>query len=884
MKKKEILRRLNLELQKGGFSAEEVESIIKASKDLLHLTKKVITDKNGHRRIVYVKSGEELEDTPVGGEIVPELNGMQIEQYSEKAILIKGDTYTNLDTLREIKQTIGVGSFNRKLNGWVFPNSFRETILGHIWSKLTNSGHEEKADAVQNQKNEGFISGENVNVQGFEGKVEKGVSDNFGIKYNITLSDGTKLEGVSENVLGKPAEKDDKKISEALNNASPENRIKIEKKLFGIQPVENIHQYSLQEYMQMHGLSDSDIQQAINSLKGSKSDSGDKKKRSSGGSSSSTKKTSTKDQKQGLTKKQLIGKLIYAHYQSVKSAIERGEKVPEKSLELYSDLKEQYSKKRAAMSEETKRKISEALKKNKNPKVKKSVEEADKSGVIPIDKENYKPKDGEDIEFSVPEEYYSNAGEKLYIKTKDYTDIPAIDIFIPKKNKTLNEPKPYFIPDINLVNFKKNSYILNAIKVDEDRYLIALDGFEKSLSNVASVKNINVSGKFAIMSLDAYVATENYYVNKAKEELKKENKENYEKLIKETKELIDKKVWDSVDISKEYNVENMSDNKKKEIENIYKDRLKNRLYEKLKTKPSRSRISVLSNNKMLRSQKHMIQLYYASTNNGKMPNDKEIWSIYKDLRKDFTQKSIDAQIQLEDLDGAFTKGRETSFGDKNTKDNLLNDYGVKIKRQNGDEIKESEISQIKGALDVVSVLFGNNKQMNKDFGLKISHSGNVNMHAMKAIGVFFPYYNAIGVSSKYGENKFQFTFGHEYSHFMDYWIGKKTGHNFASDKWGSTANKIASTFRKNMNGVKAGNKMSSYILNTKECFARSFEQYVAIETYGGDVEKIGKKYVDAEEQVDLETYKTKIKPLIKQFLEENKDILKSLFGDNLFTI
>jgi len=123
------------------------------------------------------------------------------------------------------------------------------------------------------------------------------------------------------------------------------------------------------------------------------------------------------------------------------------------------------------------------------------------------------------------------------------------------------------------------------------------------------------------------------------------------------------------------------------------------------------------------------------------------------------------------------------------------------------------------SMESISSSFGKNIQMNKSFGLKVSHSGDVLMHARKALGLFHPRYNAIGISNKYGEGDFEITFAHEYGHFMDYWIGNQTGNNFASDKQGSTANKIASVLRKNMNKKQT----SDYYNRTCECFARAFE-------------------------------------------------------------
>ena len=299
------------------------------ARDISKLTKKVVTvtrDGKTFRQTVYVK-----QDVEVGEELSSTVNGMDIKKYSEKSLLITGDTYVNIDTLREIKKQIGVGAWNSKLKGWIFPIAFLETILGYIWSDLKDKGQDEKADAVQNQKNAALDKGDTTNIQGIEGKVESNVSDSEGTKYNVKLNDGTKLEGVDEKVMSKEPEKDDKKISEVINNTTPESRVKTEKKLYGIKPIENIQQYSLQEYMKMHGLNQSDIDSVVNAFKNPKTKDETNKRASSGG----TKKEYTKTgQVEGLTKRQLIGKLVYQHYQAVKKAIEAGEEIKPEALEL----------------------------------------------------------------------------------------------------------------------------------------------------------------------------------------------------------------------------------------------------------------------------------------------------------------------------------------------------------------------------------------------------------------------------------------------------------------------------------------------------------------------------------------------------------------------
>jgi hypothetical protein len=833
----ETILKLISSYKKGDIDSD---LLIKAVKSISGLTKKQVLVTRGGKtfyQTVYVKEGEEEKEvkTPIGKELTPEVKGMNVTKYSEKSLLITGDTYVNIDTLRNIKKEIGVGNWNSKLKGWVFPIKFLETVLGYIWSDLKDKGSEEKAEAVQNQKNSGLEKGDNINIGDLDGNVEENVSDSEGIKYNVNLKDGTKLEGVDEKVMQKDPSTNDKEISETINNTTPEGRVKSEKKIYGIKPIEDIHNYSLQEYLSMHGLTQEDIDQALKSL--DKKEEGKDKKPSY--TRTQSKEYTKPEQKEGLTKRQLISKLIYNHYQAVKKAIENGENIKPDVLLLYPDLKEDFIKKKKELSEEHKRKISEALKKDKaeeeNVQIKKENKEAKKEGFNQPDKKNYKPKDYSPIVIKPPK---NSTSTEVTIYPKDYTDIPSIDVVIPKSKDILKVPKPYFIPDIDEKNLKRSRYSISAVKIDDDKYLVALDKFEKGFgSYMFSTEAVNQNGKYAIMTLDTFVATKQYYILKAKEELKneqaKEKKERKEYLLKYYKEKM----------------------------NLPEKEAKERLS---KTKFSTSRLKVISSNRMPYDQMHMIQAFNRDEE-GRYIGTKKTWEIYNDMISNMKQKVSDLSLQQEYIDSAYTKGAETSYGDSKTKNNLLEDYGIKVKRQNGDEINDSEIKQIENAMNSISKVFGNNIEMNKAFGLKISHSGDVLMHARKAVGLFHPAYNAIGVSAVSGDIGFKMTFAHEYGHFVDYWLGKNTGNHYASDKEGSLANQIARVLRKNMNKTSS----SDYYNRTCECFARSMEQYYAVEILKND------NIFQDETQVNKEVYENQLKPLIKKFLDENKDFLKS---------
>lgn len=945
--------------------------IEKGEKDISKLVKKIVmVTRNGRtfQQTVYVspETGEK-EETPVGEELSPEVKGMEIKKYSEKALLITGDTYVNIDTLKKIKNDIGVGSFNQVLKGWVFPIKFLDTILGYIWSDLREKGEDEKADAVQNQKNAGLNEGDSTNIQGIDGTVNKNVSDHTGTKYNVTLNDGTKLEGVDEKVMDKSPEKDDKKISEIINNTSPESRIKSEKQLYGLKPIENIHQYSLQEYMKMHGLSQDDIDKVINAFKNPKTKGEAQKRAGSGGS----KGEYVKGQIDGLTKRQLIGKLVYQHYQAVKKAIENGEELKPDILELYSDLKESYSKKRQAMSEETKRKISEALKKNKVEE--KTLEQAAKEFI-----DNLSQKDIDEIKNAfvnakndlVKQEqselanllkekdenqklYYdlqrqsketedyskknelqkqvmdlnpklraltikinnqqnkvqalNNGGDLISFKDKvglehkdiaDFRKIRTTDIYYDVDN-ILNTSKPIFIPDINEDKFRMKGYTLDAIRVDKDTYMVSTQGHSekgeslgydyKSGENKYTGYSSENSG-YVMLTLDQLVLTNDYYITKQKGKYK-------ESADKRNQRQID--YWNSFDEKKKimyYNQRNFYEGIpvkiKKQISKENWEKLsvqeKEKLYIPVKKYNPEKLKNVLETGHMWTSFHTMYERFVDPTatrylkNGTKLKLGQEVagsyghpivfkeWNNFSEM---LNWKLSDIKIQREMESDIRKAALETSFGLSNTNDSLKSQYGILVKRQNGENIKPQEIEQLKTAWEGIQKSFGTLLQSANSDNLKLSHSGNKHIFASKAVGMYIPKMKTIAVSNKFGEDQLGFTLGHEVSHWIDNTLGEENGKRYASDDYESTAGQIAITFRRGMNAKSD----SSYTNETTECFARALEQYHAIESYGEDalMAKQG-KYFASEDYVSKSVYENQLKPLIQQFLQENKEILKSL--------
>ena len=181
-------------------------------------------------------------------------------------------------------------------------------------------------------------------------------------------------------------------------------------------------------------------------------------------------------------------------------------------------------------------------------------------------------------------------------------------------------------------------------------------------------------------------------------------------------------------------------------------------------------------------------------------------------------KTLDFKLQKEESDNRYTKGEFTSFGQVNTEDDLLLNFGVKVKLQNGSKMEGKDIEMIRQGLLSFFETFKDISNQLREHDILISYSKMKRMHASRASGVFSPYYKAIGVSDMKDVNR---VLAHELGHFMDYILGVRVKRFYASDDRNSLAGKIADTFRRKMRRWQA----SEYKNRTKECFARAIEQY-----------------------------------------------------------
>jgi len=260
--------------------------------------------------------------------------------------------------------------------------------------------------------------------------------------------------------------------------------------------------------------------------------------------------------------------------------------------------------------------------------------------------------------------------------------------------------------------------------------------------------------------------------------------------------------------------------------------------------------------------------HYELIKSVKYMSSKAAWDIYTEALSDINIAVNDLTVQ-DELESTYTKGHETSYGESGTVDDLLESYGVKVKRQDGSVVLPEHITNVQSAMAEVYSIFGNRLDLAKRTNLKISHAGDKFMHARDAVGIYTPRFNTIGVTSKHGLEQFGLTIAHEFAHFIDHQLGKTKFKHHISDDPNHITFQIATTIRHNMKGI----SNSKYVNRTCECFARALEQYFAVKTGSSE------RYDDIKKEPHNPTnavFAEKVQPLIEQFFKENDHLLKSL--------
>lgn len=489
---------------------------------------------------------------------------------------------------------------------------------------------------------------------------------------------------------------------------------------------------------------------------------------------------------------------------------------------------------------------------------------------------------------------YSNAGSVTTFKDQngqviegipDLRNVDSSHILFDEET-ILTDPRPPYIPGLNLEKLNYRGFALDAMKVGEDDYLLALEPYQDGRPNT-----------YVLVTLGQLVLISDYYLTKQKavniaaaEESNRRTIEHWRKMPFDTKAKYLKNVRYR-DLRKE--------DKKRITEAEFEampmeTKVKEIVWAKFRA-PKRVKNQSSYWNKdgqgYLPASFHKMferfvdksayirdkqgNKYKGGLGLGQAVADPKVSKAWNEITTELKWKAIDIREQRKEITESRKAGMETSYGQSNTSDALLASYGILTKRQNGDTITAEFIEEIKNNLHKIETVFGGIRKFTADQPLVVSHSDKKMMYAMRAIGVYIPSFNAIGVSGKYGPDQFADTFAHEIAHYIDHELGSYNGRLFLTDDFASSAYKVADTFRKLMNDKQE----SDYLNSSKECFARAMQQHFAIQTRGFDSAgvydqappKDMKPYVYSSAFVNKENYQKKVKPLIETFLKQYKD-------------
>lgn len=198
----------------------------------------------------------------------------------------------------------------------------------------------------------------------------------------------------------------------------------------------------------------------------------------------------------------------------------------------------------------------------------------------------------------------------------------------------------------------------------------------------------------------------------------------------------------------------------------------------------------------------------------------------------------------------------TVYGKTNTSDILFDEFGIKIKKQDGSNFSEDEIKTAEEIIKPVFDFLKLPKTVFEQNHLIISFTHNKTMkNERNAAGIFVTNYKSIGIS--FSDNGI--VLAHELGHWLDFIMGQNIVNcmSFASSANGTMQNVIAFTMRSAMNG---NDTKSDYWTNSTECFARSIEEYVSVELFK-DESIFSKQYY-----CNKLNYEQNLKPLIQLIL------------------
>lgn len=433
------------------------------------------------------------------------------------------------------------------------------------------------------------------------------------------------------------------------------------------------------------------------------------------------------------------------------------------------------------------------------------------------------------------------------ITVLDYTEVENDKVFLCNKKDILDKPRPSWIPELDSKGLAIDKFLPICVKDFSDgNYFVQSKIYtgEKDSNGKSIYKN-----QIYKMSPDVLAATVDYYLKRKRAELKTEGSSEKVSLPRGMNSMPTSRYNE---ISKLCLLCDVPSLKYKNVDKSITDKA----FEMKGKSPG----------KLYQIQNNVVFL--------------EQW---QPLLETIKGKRLDMNYQKQDYIDSYSKAVETAYGDSKIFNNLYNDFGVKIKKQNGTNFSKPEIEKLSETLKKVYAHYGNLSELAGEYGLKISYADNCMQFARKAIGLYFSYHNAIGISFFNEEKQLSVaginhlpdvTLAHEVAHWLDSQKGKESHNFFASDKYGSLENQIATKFKEEIKLREKSNKsaakigktdeihLGEYWHRTCECFARAMEQYYAL-----------KQGIDLSEEIAYarkDNFEEDFIPLIEELMEENK--------------
>lgn len=454
--------------------------------------------------------------------------------------------------------------------------------------------------------------------------------------------------------------------------------------------------------------------------------------------------------------------------------------------------------------------------------------------------------EAEDIELKdyifTPKEITVNGNSVI-----DYTDVENDKVFLCNRKDILDKPRPSWIPELDEKGLALDNFLPVCVKDFSDG-----NNFVQSKvytgTRDANGKPV-YKNQIYKMSSDVLAATVDYYLKRKRAELKREGSTEKVSLPRGMNSMPTKRYNEISNLCLLCNVPSL---KYKDVDKSITDKA----FEMKGKTPGK--------------------LYH-------IQNEVVFLEQWQPLLENIKGKRLDMNYQKQDYIDSYSKAVETAYGDSNTFNNLYNDYGVKIKKQNGSNFSKTEIDRLSETIEKVFNHYGNLSALASDYGLKVSYADNCMQFASKYIGIFSPFRNVIGVSF-FNEEKQEsvaginhtadVTLAHEIAHWLDNQKGKESHSFYASDKYGTLENQIAEKFKNEIKLREKSNKsaakigkadeihLGEYWFRTCECFARAMEQYYAFQ-----------RGIDLSEEISYarkDNFEADFVPLIEQLMEENK--------------